>query len=121
MSRVIAIGRELARRRPPGSVVDKIAKLGEAERAQVSSYLDQLDAEVQRRLVQLQTPIVSNDTGNFDRVLTFFRVPKGVRRENMLWRYSLASAFALSLWAGHWQARTYLVGQQQEQTASYAA
>ncbi|KAL6647203.1 hypothetical protein ACP70R_014640 [Stipagrostis hirtigluma subsp. patula] len=146
MPRALTAARMLARRaraRPPpprrhlqgpsdsDSIASKIANLSEAERAELSKELDKMGAELQSKLVQevdayLQRPTFSNDKGNVNRVLNFFKVPKGERREKLIWRSSLAIFFTTSLAVGQWEARRCMqhfgyMEKQDEETANHAA
>ncbi|KAK3126123.1 hypothetical protein QOZ80_7AG0551940 [Eleusine coracana subsp. coracana] len=99
--------RRLLQHRPSG-VEAQIVKLTEAERSQVSKHLDMIGEELQNKLVEgvdayLQRPTFYNDRGNINRVLTFCGVPKGERRDKLIWRYSLVGIFFASCAAGHWK------------------
>ncbi|CAN6180867.1 unnamed protein product [Urochloa humidicola] len=144
MSRALAIGRTLAARRPPpapqnqrhlqgnpASVADRVAKLSEPERAELSKHLDKMEEEFKCKLVQeldayLQRPTFYNDQGMVNRVLTFCRVPKGERREKLIWRSSLATFFIASWAIGQWETSRCMQyyheyqKKQGEETANYA-
>ncbi|RLN36195.1 hypothetical protein C2845_PM03G17990 [Panicum miliaceum] len=66
-------------------------------------------------------PNFSKDAGIFNRLLTFFRVPTGERRAKLLWRANLTGLFLVSWAIGDWQARTYLLEQEEEETTDNAA
>ncbi|CAN6196651.1 unnamed protein product [Urochloa humidicola] len=103
--------RRYVRRRlkAPSTIAKEIASLSEEERALMSNHLIELDAELQSRLVQqvdafFQRSTISNDQGILNRVLTFCRVPKGARRDRLVWRSCLAATFLGSAVMGQWEA-----------------
>ncbi|KAL6880321.1 hypothetical protein ACP4OV_011886 [Aristida adscensionis] len=123
MSRALAAGRMLARRRrppppprrqlkdlpAPNGLASKIAKLSDAERAELSKHLDKMCVDLQSKLAQevdayMQRPTFSNDKGNVNRVLNFFKVPKGEHRAKLLFRSSLTILFGASCATGNWLA-----------------